>query len=1089
MKAQSVQTLLRAGVAGVVLLASMLTLMAQGTSNGTLVGLVTDTSGGVLPSVKVVATNVATNIEYPTVTNSTGNYTIPSLPIGTYQVTAELTGFKRMVYDSVLLEVNQTRRLDMTMQVGAVTTSTTVTAQVPLVNTENAALGEVIGKQEIVDLPLNGRDYAQLAWLTPGVVPGARGFSGTQDTSGISSLNFYAGGRNANNSFLVDGVESRGVQFGNIVLVPNLDSISEFKVQTNSFSAEFGAAGNGVINIATSSGTNKFHGTVYEFLRNDDLDARNFFDAQRPAFERNQFGSTLGGPLIHDKTFFHVDYEGMRQRQANTYLASVPTALERVGNFTEFTNPDGSFIPVINILTGAPFPGNIIPPQLIDPIGQKIANLYPLPNLPGTSSNYLANPVIPSTNDEFSGRIDHEFSTKDRIFARYIFQDYYLLLLWPPLLPDVRSGRSQNQVLGWTHGFSPAVLNDLHLGYMRDVYRGVQQDEGKVGHLGGLAIAGIDTPPAMDAYPEFAISGENAVGNGTSHFQRYENIYSVADSLTWIHGAHSFKAGFLVAVKHENNILRSVGSRGYIIFLPLFGGNFIGNAMPEVLTGHPVYALRSLGDTRADGRATHSGYYVQDDWKVTPRLTLNLGLRYEYFQPWVDDNLGAPATFTTGVGSKAGAFPNGTIVVAGTPQAAAAGFTGRANRALYFPDRRDWAPRVGLAWRPFGNDSTVVRAGYGIFYSPVVYDAPYLMNLMPPHFGVVSSVGLLSIANPFQPFNGDYNQLNGYTLASSFVTGYVQQSSLSIERRLSNSTALEVSYVGNKGTHLDGGVRLFNQAPPVPPSPPPPPAISRRPYPGFGTDEMYDSSVSSNYHALQVRLEHRFSQGFSFTGAYTFSKAIDDGAGEGDTFAGGDVYYWQNAAHPSERGLSLFDVRQRLVFSWIYALPFGKGKAYLSKGGITDAVLGGWQISGIASFQSGFPITPITGEAISGADPGSIVATDRPNRIKDGNLPSSQRKPERWFDTSAFVPNNPGEWGNSGRGILTGPGLKDWDIALFKGFQLREQLRLQFRCETFNTFNNVNFGFPDLTLIDPTFGKVTSAGNARQIQFGLKLIF
>jgi hypothetical protein len=1086
MATQRLRILIQAGIAAVILFAFTVSLMAQGTANGTLVGLVTDATGGIVPSVKVVATNVATNIQYPTVSNATGNFTIPSLPIGAYQVTAELTGFKRMVYNNVLLEVNQTRRLDIRMEVGAVTTSTTVTAQAPLVNTENATLGYVVGKREIVDLPLNGRNYAQLAWLTPGVVPGNRGFAAGANISG--SPNFYAGGRNANNSFLVDGIETKGVEFGNIVIVPNLDSISEFKVQTNCFSAEFGGAGNGVVNVATAGGTNEFHGTVYEFLRNANLDARNFFDAKRPPFKMNQFGFALGGPIIHNKTFFHVDYEGVRARNYSTILTSVPTALERAGNFTEHRNPDGSLIPVIDITTGAPFPGNIIPPERINqPIGQKLANLYPLPNLPGTSLNYLYNPVIPVTVNQFSGRIDHEFSTNDRIFSRYTLQRRNAPSLGTGFkgFYDFSTDHPQNLALGWTHVFSPAVLNDLHLGYQRAAWVGSQENERKVGHLGGFPIEGPDPPPQYDSYPLFVVIGENLIGDTPNHMQRFENIYSVMDSLTWIHGTHSLKSGFEVRVKHENSMLRQVHLRGSFAFVNLFGGQFIGNAMPEVLTGNAFLAIRSMGNTRGDGRANDFAGYFQDDWKVSRRLTLNFGVRYEYYQPWVDDNASAPiATFTTGAGNKVGAFPNGALVVAGTPEAAAAGFTGRANRALYFPDHRDWAPRVGFAWRPLGNDKTVVHAGYGIFYNPVIYDAPYLLNLMPPIFGLDIAVGLLNIAHPFSPFNGDWNHLSGYGVANNFVPGYVQQWNLSVERRLTNSMVVEIGYVGNKGTRLNQGTVLLNQA-----HPGSGPVLPRRPYPGFGNYEWVNPSASSNYHSLQVKVDRHFSRGLSFLAAYTFSKAIDTGAGQEDTFAGGINIYPQDSAHPDERGLSLFDVRHRLVFSWIYALPFGKGKSFLSRGGPLNALVGGWQINGIASFQSGFPLTPMTGIQFSGADAGSLMNTDRPNRICNGNLPPSQRTPQRWFDTSCFVPNNPGEFGNSARGILTSDGIRNWDIGLFKDFQIKEHMRLQFRTEFFNTFNNVNFGFPDLAVTSPTFGKVVSAGTSRQIQLALKLIF
>jgi len=986
-----------------------------------------------------------------------------------------------MVYDNVLLEVNQTRRLDITMEVGAVTSSTTVTAQAALVNTENATVGEVVEKQEIVDLPLNGRNFAELAQLTPGTVPGGRGFGGDEDLSGYNSPNFYAGGRNVNNSFLVDGIETKGVQFGNIVLVPNLDSISEFKVQTNSYSAEFGAAGNAVVNVATASGTNKLHGTAYEFLRNQDLDARNFFDADRVPFKRNQFGFALGGPIIRNKTFFHVDYEGLRQRQAPTSIASVPTALMRAGNFSEFSNP------VINIFTGAPFPGNIIPPQYISPIGQQIAGLYPLPNLPGTILNYRYGPVLPTTGNEFSGRIDHEFSTNNKIFGRYIFQNTNIALPGIGGIPgfaETRYDRPQNASLGWTHVFSASRVNDLHLGYQRAAYIGSQNNETKVGHLGGFAIQGPDPPPAYDAYPVFSITGEALAGDDPDHFQRFENIFTVMDSLSWVHGTHSLKAGFLTRVKHENNVLRQVWLRGGELFLPVFGGNLIGNAMPEVLMGLPLIAIRGIGSTRGDGRSTDQAYYFQDDWKVTRRLTLNLGVRYEYYQPWSDANAAAPlATFTTGAGSKQGTIPNGELVVSGTPQAAAAGFTGRANQSLYFPDHTNWAPRVGFAWRPTESDKTVVRSGYGIFYNPVIYDAANFLNLMPPLFGLLEAVGLLNAANPWPPFNGNYNSLDGYLFMNDFKNGYVQQWNLSVERRLTPSTAIEVGYVGNTGTHLDGS-RILNQAPPGSG-----PTQPRRPWPNFGTYEGWDSRVSSNYHSLQVRLERRSSKGLSFIGAYTFSKGIDGGAGAADTFAGGDVTMPQNNAHPDERGLSLFDVRQRLVFSWIYALPFGKGKSFLNQGGALNALVGGWQVNGIASFETGFPLTPRTGAPNAGGDAGSLQATDRPNRVCNGNLPSGQRTIAEWFDTSCFPQNNAGQWGNSGRGVVTAPGIKNWDVSLFKDFQIKESLRLQFRTEFFNTFNNVNFGFPDVVVIDPTFGVISNAGASREIQFGLKLIF
>ncbi len=1086
MRCKGLEALLRLAVAGGIGLASVVMLRAQAGTTSTLVGLLTDSSGAALVSVKVVATNVATGVSYPTLSNQTGNYTIAALPNGTYRITAELPGFEHVMVNDVVLQVDETRRVDITMKVGAVTTSTTVTAEAPLMETETATIGQVVGKTEIVDLPLNGRNYAQLTTLMPGVIPGDRGFAGGGFyITGFNLVNFYAGGRNTNNSFLVDGIETRTTEFGSISVLPNLDSIAEFKVETSSFSAQFGSAGNGVVNVVTSSGTNEIHGTVYDFLRNEKLDARNFFEADRQPYKRNQFGGAVGGPIIRNKVFFHADYEGIRARSASTVITTVPTPLMREGNFSEFSAP------VINVFTGQPFDGNIIPSNYISPIGQQIVNLYPLPNLPGTSQNYRFSSLNPEGDNELSGRIDDVISEKDRIFGRYLYsRNHFETPLGVPPFADVAKGDAQNLALGWTHVFSPSKLNNFRLGFSRNTWNDIAKSSGKLGkHLGGLAIQGINVPPNLDTYPEFGVTGEAIVGEDNGFINRDENTFPLTDTFTWVHGSHNTSFGFTGVDQHENNIRRDLALRGVFEFYPFFGGQFIGNAVPEVLMGHPLVGLVTIGqkgNSRMDGRAMNQAEFVQDDWKETPRLTINLGLRYEYYQPWIDAENGI-AKLTTGVGAKAGAFPNGIRVIAGTPEAAAAGFTGRANRALYFGSPNDWAPRFGFAWRPSGGDATVIRGAYGIFYNPPIFDGIFFPALEPPLYGLQIAAGFLDISNPIPPFNGNFDPLDGYTLASNFQVGYVQQWNFTVERRLSNNTLFQIGYVGNKGTHLDGGCRLFNGGGPGPANVP---AQMRRPLPQFGRDEGWDSSASSNYHSLQMKLERRFSHGLAFLSSYTYSKAIDTGAGMGDTFAGGDVVYWQNSQQPDERGLSLFDVRHRLVVSWTYMLPFGVGRSYLQRGGISNALVGGWQINGIFSKQSGFPLTPITGSPLSNADAGLITPTDRPNRIKNGNLPGGQRTVDQWFDTTAFVPNNPGEYGNSGRGILTSDGIRNLDISLFKEFPIKERTRLQFRTEFFNAFNNVDFGFPGLSVVSTgTFGKIGAAGAPRQIQFALKLLF
>jgi len=1040
------------------------------TATASIAGLATDPSGALVGAVSVTAHNLATNLAYTASTNGTGNYILPALPPGIYRVTAELAGFKRRVFDRVEVNVDQTVRLDVPMEIGEQKEEVAVIAEAPLINTENAAVGQVVGRKQITDLPLNGRNYIQLASLLPGVPPGNRGFAATGGLAGVSGLNFYAGGRNTHNSFLVDGFDTRSETNLHVAAIPNLDTIAEFNLQTSGYAAEFGAA-NAVVNVVTAGGGNQLHGTAFEFFRNDKLDARNFFDVRRPPFHRNQFGGVLSGPLRKDRGFFLAGYEGLRERLGATRLDSVPTARERAGDYTEHRGP------VIDIFAQAPFPGNIIPAGRIHPVGRAIAALYPLPNLPGTLSNFLHNPIQPRTDHTVSLRLDHDFSSRNRAWLRYLLNSRKDSRSGLPGFRDSARDDAHNAVATWTHLFSPNLLNHARAGYQRSVTSFISDNEGRVGHLGGLGISGPTPPPDRDAYPIFVVAGKTVIGDFPGR-QAFENVHSLADSVTWIRGRHSSKFGYQARFKQVNAFLNQIWLRGGFFFFPVFGGGPIGSGMPDLITGNPVQAQTIVGQTagiRGDHRANDQSFFLQDDWRVTPRLTVNLGLRYDYFQPWVDkdDTIG---TFTTGIGAKRGAFPNGLIVRANTPEAEAAGFTGRAKRALYFPDRNNWGPRGGLAWRPLGDNNTVVRASYGVFYSPMLFLTHSFLNLSPPIIGFEVVQGLLNVANAFPPFDGNYNRQSGWGLANDIVNGYVQQWNITFQRRVRSGVGVEAGYVANKGTHLDGSVALVNQA-----LPGAGPMNLRRPHPAFGRYESRDSRVSSTYHSLQSKVEKRFAAGLFLLGGYTWSKAIDDGPASADVFAGGDVVNVQNSAAPDEKGLSLFDVRHRFVLSWIYELPFR------SRGNRTlDQFLGGWQLNGVVSRQSGFPLSPRTGANNSGSDTGSLSFVDRPDRVKDGNLPKSQRTPQRWFDTTAFVPNRPGYFGNSGRGIVTADGVDNWDLALFKDFRFSERGKLQLRIETFNSFNQVNFGFPNLEVASAAFGLINSAGTSRQMQLGLK---
>lgn len=1035
---------------------------------GTIAGLVRDSQGAVIAKARITITNIRTNQARAIVTNDEGDYRAPLLPVGEYRIVAEAAGFKRTVREKIALEINQTVRADFSLSVGQINEEVVVTYQAPLAQGESAAVGAVIDNRKVVELPLNGRSFLQLNLLVAGAVPGAEG-SFLSTVGGAINVN---GARETSNNFLLDGVDNNDLEVNQFVISPSIDAIQEFQLQSSTYSSEFGRSGGAQINAAIKSGANSFHGTAFEFLRNARLDAKNFFDPRDrkiPQFQRNQFGGTLGGPIRKDHTFFFLNYEGARIRQAITRLARVPTVAEKGGDFslTDLNNDgkvDANDV-LFNPFTGQPFPTNKIPLKDQDPIGAAIAQFFPDPNRADPSQNFVSAPVLRDDLNQINVRVDHRFSPNDTFFARYSFADQDLFnpfdpLLDPTNLPGFGSywpTRGQSVALNYTHVFSASLINEFRSGYNRRRIGIFQQNQGN--DIGGkLGIAGLSRDPRSFGFPAFNIIGFDQLSEPLSAPQdNRNNTYQVIDNLTALRGRHALRFGS--DLRHYQTNVWSL-TRGLFIFAPAFTGNSLG----DLLLGLPVVTANvTITNDDFAFRTTDYNFFAQDDLKASRNLTLNLGLRYEYNQPPVEiRDRGAVFDFATKSLNILGAQ--------GVP------------RSGFEPDRNNFAPRFGFAWRVPGHEKTVLRGGYGIFYDVANMNANFSVASNQPYFKVnfyyTSPANLLRLNNPFPQSALSPGVVSPATLDRHFRDAYLQQWSLTAQREIKPNLAVDVGYVGSKGTKLTRRHNLNMALPGTDPD-----VNARRPIPRFGDITQVESSGASVYHALQMKAEKRFSEGLSFLAAYTWSKSIDDAS---TLFASrGDRNFAQNQNNlRAERGLSNFDVRHRFTISYIYELPFGKGKALLKQArGWTNAVAGDWQLTGIVALQSGQPFTP----QVSIDNSGTGQFADRPNII--GDPKTGERGPDGWFDPKAFAVVAPGSFGNAGRNILTGPSFKTVDFGVFKSLHLTEGQRLQFRTEFFNLFNHPNFNLPRLFIDQPTAGKISTAKPSRQIQFALKYIF
>ncbi|HEY2016407.1 MAG TPA: TonB-dependent receptor [Bryobacteraceae bacterium] len=1048
--------------------------MAAQENTATITGQALDASGAAVPGARIVARNVETGIQRATVTADTGDYTIPLLPIGTYEVSADKNGFKRYIQSGLVLQVDQHARVDIQLQIGAASESVMVTAEAPLTQTDTSSVGSVIDNQKVVEMPLNGRQFYSLALLVPGVAPPAQGsilsFRGGFNVAGSSELN---------NNFTLNGLENNDQLLSAPAFRPSVDAIQEFKILTGVFPAEYGRNAGSQVIVTTRSGGNKFHGSVFEFLRNQVTDAKNYFtpaNSSIPAFKQNQFGGTLGGPIIHNKTFFFASYEGTRSNQQVTALTNVPLPAMLTGDFSGISQV------ITNPLAGnAPFPGNKIPANLISPIGQALANYYPIPTSPTPagklpSNNYVFNqPQIDHLNLG-SLRIDHTFSAKDTLNASYNdFEDSQLTqnntVCGSRVIPGFDCTvdlLSRLYGLTETHLFSPSLVNEFKVGVSQFQNPRLTNDQSiKFIEQFGIQGTRFDGPPYAGV-PQTSVQGFATIGEPTNFpQQRVDRTYQLADGLTWVHGRHSLKFGVDLHRFQANGTVVGNG-RGSFTFSAQTSAPTSSYALADLLLGLPTSTARSPYSPRFYDRTGLYAGFVQDDWKFSPRFTLNLGLRYEYNVPIYDHrNLLSNFNPVTGQIDIAGAN--------GVPQ------------AIWDANYRDFEPRIGFSWQPFASTTrTVIRGGYGIFYNapalnninsgPQQSNAPFV-SAQTLNSSVASPI---TLANPFPAANVVAGTLTLSAISRHLPDAQAQQWSLNVQQALTQSLVLEVGYQGAKGTHLP---LLYNINQPPPGLGTVAQKQALRPYPQFGNITYNTSRGDSNFEGLVAKLEQRFHGGLSFLVSYMHGKSIDDTPGTPYNVTPSRSSAEDPTNFRLERGLSGFDLRNRFVFSPVYQLPFGKGKPLLGHNKIAGYIAGGWEVSGILSLQSGRPFTAL----VSKDNANVLGSVDRPNVIGDGN--AGPRTVQQWINTSAFALAPAGTFGNAGRNNLFAPPFKNLDAVVSRVFPIRETLAIQLRIEAFNATNHPNFDAPVQTFDNPSFGSIQQAEAARQLQFGLKIKF
>ncbi len=1081
-----------------------------------ITGEVTDNSGASIAGAKVTATNTETQVSRETMSNATGNYNFSLLQPGRYVLGVAKDGFKSARQENISLDVNAILRLDIKLEIGAITESVTVSSAPPLIESENSSIGQVVETKQIIELPLNGRNFVQLATLGPGVTGVGFGASGTimsgtrPDDQRPGSELFSNGNREGSNNFLIDGIDNNERLTISITLRPSVEAVREFKIQTNLFSADQGRNPGATVNVVTKSGSNELHGAAYDFLRNDNLDAKNYFaspSAAKPQLAQNQFGAALGGPIVKNKLFFFGNYEGYRRRQEIPFLGTVPTAAMKGGDFSAVRNIYDPFSLVAAPGTTSGFsrtlyPNRTIPRSQFDPITTRLIDAMPLPTGSGIANNFTVAPKQSQNWNQADGRVDYNLSPTSFLFGRYSYQNTDTIrpatfaptkvagLDTPVSLSneDTFAGTSAQKAIHTTINYAktltPALLMELKAGFQRftlDFLAAGAEPGARLGEK--LGVKNANQGPRADGLPIFSPAGYFGFGHTRSlPILRRENTYQYAAGFVWTRGKHNVKWGGDM-IRRQISEFQTNRGNGRFNFSNTFTNDpnnqgATGDAMASSLLGTASLIEQDFTLVFPGMRAWENSGYLQDDWKITDKLTMNLGLRYEYFSPFRE------------VANRLANFNvvTGKLMIAGK------------NTDEYLgvkPYRKGFAPRLGFAYKL--RKSTVIRGGAGIFYGTQGNGGAAMRLFRQTPFGPVQTVDINGLgANPRRVADGldplvvpNQDALiadpRGALIAvdSQFRPSATYQYNLQVQQEFKGNLVFKVGYVGNLNRYLDYTFDANT------PDPGPGSVAARRPFrnlaPNVQGITYAVADGNANYHALQSTLERRFSSGLSFLSAYTWAHSIDNVPNAFGGAANGpipqDIRY-RNV----DRGSSGFDIRHRFTHSMNYELPVGKNKKFNITNKVLDTIAGGWQGNMIFTRQTGLPYTPTLNSAVSNA------GGSRPNLLRSPTFTSGDRA--MYFDTSFNTSDATWgvpaiyNYGNAGRNILYGPGRTNWDASVFKNFALTERVKLQFRTELFNMFNTPQFGLPNAAIGSASAGSITSlSGNNRQVQMALRLSF
>jgi len=1051
--------------------------------NAQLTGIITDNNSALIAGAQITLINVDTSVTRKVVTNADGYYSITFVPPGNYQLSVHAARFKPVTRNEVSINVDQAARIDFTLEIGALTESVNINSIEPPLERETSSIGQVIENKTIVTLPLNGRNYSQLALLIPGATPN----QGSRATDGFS-LN---GNRTLQNKFLVDGLDNNnyiaGVDTASTQAIrPSVDAIQEFKVESANYSVQYGQAAGGVISVAIKSGTNTMHGSAFEFLRNEKLDANDFFanraGLKRGPFRFNQFGGTLGGPVWRNHTFFFASFQGTRTRASTTSVVTVPTPEQVRGNFGSINIFDPT-----KVVGGIrqQFANNVIPEARMDSVGRQIAALYPVPNQLGVVNNYAS--LVPQTDDanQYDFRGDHNFSERDKLFARFSKLNRNTLRgsICPApgncgvqtTLPLIATNDAWSTAVGQTHILSSNTVNEFRLGYSNN--QSFLQSPAEEPLFDDFGIKGVPQFDSLTGLPQFTLTNYTALGNRIQTPNPKEaKLFQINDNVTYLRGRHTI--GFGGEYWRLSTFVGTANTaRGLFDFTGQFTsrtpGQGTGNAVADLLLG-----LTSAASITTPQLATflvdYYGGYISDSWRFSPRLTINFGVRYEVqTRQREKDNRQAFFDYTPGSPTY------GTLVQARDG--------GHRERTFSDLDKNNFAPRVGFAWQL--NQKTVVRGGFGIFHSGVGFYAGNFSGAANLPYFVRTAIN-----SPTTAANTSLKLSNGFpadalnpSLAvnpaafgqpQDFPQGEIYQGSVDVQRELLGGMVLSLAYVGS-GTSNLSGLNDINA-----PKPGPGAAPLRRLFPTYGAINTLSGFAHASYHSLQSKLERRFQSGFSLLSSYTWSHSIDNST-DGEDNNNGPNFPQDSFNTNAEKASSAFDIGQRFVTSVVYDLPFGRAGGIYEGSKLVRAVLGGFEIGGIFVAQTGPPVNP----DVAG-NPANTTNPVRPNRLRDGNLSGSERDVDRWFDAAAFSVPAAFTYGNSGRNVLRAPGLVNLDFLVGRNFRLTETMHVELRGEFFNLTNTAHFGKPNATVGSPQFGHITTtAVPNRQVQLGVRLAF